>query len=99
MTIVSHVCAEFRNARGETIFAVPPSKLHMVLDNEPDEIREDPLYHMMLSDRSLSAVESKEEKKLLENDPLHGISAEGKAAEPADAPAGRKGRKQDAPAQ
>ena len=44
MTIVSHVCAEFRNARGETIFAVPPSKLHTVLDNVPDEIREDPLY-------------------------------------------------------
>ncbi len=50
-----------------------------ILTNVPEEIRDDPLYRMMVDDGSLTAVDSVEKRKQLENDPLRGITPEGKA--------------------
>ncbi|MCR5297520.1 MAG: hypothetical protein K6E17_08920 [Clostridiales bacterium] len=82
MTIVSHVCVEFHNAKGEPIFAVTPSTVNTLITDVPDEICSDPLYQMMINDGSLSAGISKEKARQLENDPTLGIDASGKAIPP-----------------
>ena len=80
MTILSRVCAEFTDARHRTILSVKPDQLNCVLTDVPEEIQLDPLFSMLLADGSLEAVQSVSRKKALENDPLAGITAEGKKA-------------------
>ena len=79
MTIISYVCAEFHNRRGEPILTISPAMVKQILTNVPEEIRDDPLFRMMVDDGSLTAVDSVEKRKQLENDPLRGITPEGKA--------------------
>ena len=43
MLILSRVCAEFRNAKGEKIFAVTPAT-RQTFQEAPESIREDPLF-------------------------------------------------------
>ena len=77
MLIVSRVCAEFRNRAGKTIFAIRPQNLNSFLE-APEEIREDPLFSLMMSDGSMEAAHTVEEKRKLESDPLEGVTPEGK---------------------
>ena len=86
MMILSRVCAQFHNVKGETVFTVTPA-LRNLFTEAPEEIREDPLFRLLILD------------KLLENDPAQGTDASGKKAEAEkpDVPA-RKGRGKAAPA-
>ena len=77
MLILSRVCADFCDRKGRTIFSIGPRHLLSFLE-APEEIQEDPLFHMMLADGSLEAVRSVEQKQNLEADPVADTTAEGK---------------------
>ncbi len=81
MLILSRVCAEFHNPRGEVIFRVTPATRLTFLE-APEEIRSDLLYQMLVADGSLEAVESVDRKKRLEQDPVAGTDASGRRADP-----------------
>ena len=77
MLIVCHVCAEFHDKKGETVFTVSPELLNQFL-TVPEEIREDPLFGMLVADGSLETGMNEKQKKTLERDPVAGVTAEGK---------------------
>ena len=54
MMILSRVCAQFHNAKGETVFTVTPA-LRNLFTEAPEEIREDPLFRLLIRDGSLEA--------------------------------------------
>ncbi len=78
MLILSRVCAEFHNTKGEPLFAVTPVTRNIFVE-APDAIREDPLFRMLVSDGSLEAAVSEDRKKVLENNPTVNTDAEGKS--------------------
>jgi len=78
MLILSRVCADFRDKAGRTIFSVTPSGL-LAFHEAPEDIRQDPLFDMLLRDGSLEAVTSVRQKARLEADPAAGTDASGKA--------------------
>ena len=90
MLILSRVCAEFHDARGNTLLSVRPENLLSFLE-APEEIRADPLFRLMLADGSLEAVRSVGHRRALEADPAAGTDAEGRkpAAEQPSDPAPR----------
>ncbi len=77
MTILSHVCVDFTDKSGRSVFTVTPNLIDCVL-TAPDEIQEDPIFDMLLGDHSLEAVRSVAQRRQLENDPAAGVTAEGK---------------------
>ena len=79
MLIVCHVCAEFHDKKGEAVFTVSPDMLNQFL-TAPEEIREDPLFGMLVADGSLETAMNEKQKKTLERDPMAGVTAEGKKA-------------------
>ena len=89
MTILSHVSVDFTDKQRKIIFSVPPHLIDCVL-TAPDEIQEDPIFDLLLADRSLEAVRTVSQKKVLENDPTAGVSADGKKPKTAKAPAAGK---------
>ena len=52
MTILSHVCVDFTDKSGRSVFTVTPNLIDCVL-TAPDEIQEDPIFDMLLEDHSL----------------------------------------------
>ena len=85
MLILSRVCAEFHNKAGETVFTVTPS-MRLTFVEAPESIREDPLFRMLLDDRSIEVSDNGPRKKQLENDPM----SEPKPANPSGTAAVRK---------
>ena len=81
MLILSRVCAEFHNSKGEKIFAVTPLTRNTFVD-APEAIREDPLFRMLVNDGSMEAGITDAKKRTLENDPTAGHDAAGKAIRP-----------------
>ncbi len=79
MLIVSRVCAEFHDADGNILFSVHPHMRGQMIE-APESIRQDLLFQMLVNDGSLKAVKDDTEKKILENDPMIGVDAEGKSA-------------------
>lgn len=77
MLILSRVCAEFTDRNGKTIFTISPQNLLSFLE-APETIQEDPLFHLMLADGSLEAVQSVTQQKNLEANPVADTTAEGK---------------------
>ncbi len=77
MLILSRVCAEFHDARGNTLLSVRPENLLSFLE-APEEIRADPLFNLMLRDGSMEAVRSVQQQRALEADPKAGTNAEGR---------------------
>ena len=69
MLILSRVCAEFHDAAGAVIFTVTP-QTRLTFQEAPEAIREDPLFHMLLNDRSIEVSDNGPRKRQLENDPL-----------------------------
>ena len=94
MLILSRVCAEFHDASGNVLFRVTP-QTRLTFQEAPEAIREDPLFRMLLAERSLEVSDNGPRKKQLENDP-----ADAPKAEPASAPApgGRKPGTRSVPA-
>ena len=93
MMILSRVCAQFHNTRGETLLTVTPAMRNIFTD-APETIREDPLFNLLVADGSMEVAVTAGRKKLLENDPMKGADASGKKIpeEKPDAPA--KGKNQ-----
>ena len=79
MLIISHVCAEFHDAKGTAVFSIPPSMINNTFINAPDFIQEDPLFRMLVQDGSIETSITEERKRSLENDPTEGLDAAGKA--------------------
>ena len=77
MLILSRVCAEFHNAKGEKLFAVTPATRNIFVE-APDAVREDPLFRMLINDGSLEAAVPEERRKMLESDPAADHDASGK---------------------
>ena len=86
MLILSRVCAEFHDRAGKVLFTIYPHQRYSFLD-APENIREDPLFGMLLADGSLEAVRSVEQLRTLEPDPLADTTAEGKRKPPEADPA------------
>ena len=78
MLILSRVCAEFHNAKGEKLFTVTPAARNIFVE-APDAIREDPLFRLLINDGSLEAAVPEARKRILENDPAADHDATGKA--------------------
>ena len=78
MTILSRVCAEFHDPQGNVICTIMPANRFKPLE-VPDAIARDPLFQLLVADHSLEAVVSAAQMKSLENDPIQGTNAEGKA--------------------
>ena len=80
MIMIPFVCADFHDGKGNVLYSIKPADLRMVQD-APESIRQDPLFAMLVRDGSLRVPESKEELKLLENEPKEKTPA----AEPSEA--------------
>ena len=100
MLILSRVCAEFHDHTGAAIFTVTP-QTRLTFQEAPEAIREDPLFRMLLDDRSIEVSDSGPRKKQLENDPEAKIpepaeetaAAQAPAAEAAKAPSRKSAAK------
>ena len=92
MLILSRVCAEFHDRSGAAVFTVTPS-MRLTFVEAPESIREDPLFQMLINDRSIEVSDNIVRKKQLENDPE--LPEENKPAEEsrsaAKKPAEKKG--------
>lgn len=77
MLILSRVCAEFRNRAGTVIYRVTP-QTRLTFQEAPEEIKEDPLFGMLLQDGSLEAGVTPVRQKELEADPLKETDASGR---------------------
>ena len=82
MLILSRVCADFRDRKGELVHRVTPLN-RLTFHEAPESIREDPLFQMLVNEGSLEAAVSPAEKKQLEADPLEGSDAAGRKRGPA----------------
>ena len=99
MLLLAHVCAEFRDRNGNTIFRVTGNDLNHTFLQAPDAIQEDPLFAMLVQDGSIVfPPKDEQEKKRLENEPLLGVDATGKKMDvkPEKAETGTKATKADA---
>ena len=68
MLILSRVCADFHNKKGELVHRVTPAN-RLTFHEAPEAIREDPLFRMLLAERSLEVSDNGPRKRKLENDP------------------------------
>lgn len=68
MLLLSRVCAEFHDRSGAVLFAVTP-QTRLTFREAPETIRADPLFEMLLRDRSIEVAEDMPRRKRLENDP------------------------------
>ena len=80
--IICYVATEFRDpVTGALLFAVPPTNKGRIL-TAPKSIQKDPMYGWLVKDGSLRVIEDKDYAKVA-NDPMEGVSAEGKSKEAA----------------
>lgn len=77
MLILSRVCADFHNKKGELVHRITPAN-RLSFHDAPESIREDPLFRMLVNDGSLEAAVTPVQKKQLEADPLEGTDAAGR---------------------
>lgn len=97
--MICYVAADFGPYKGE-IFRVTPDKLGIFIQ-APAWIKETLMFKWLLQDGSIKIGLDKEEQKKLENDPMEGISSEGKdegiskAAEDAEIDAGTAAIEED----
>ena len=92
MMILCRVCAEFHDAKGVPIFTVTPTRRNTFV-MAPEAIREDPLFQMLVNDGALTADVTPAERRKLENEPMAGVTAEGKKLPKTKAPKADKGAK------
>ena len=68
MLILSRVCAQFHDRHGAPLFRISPAD-RLTFVEAPEAIRQDPLFQMLILERSLEVAQSVSQKKALENDP------------------------------
>lgn len=74
--MICYVCADFVGKTGE-IFQITTKELGIFV-HAPAWIKETIMYKWLLNDGSIKVGLDKEGQKRLENDPMQGVSAEGK---------------------
>ena len=77
MLILSRVCADFYDKRNTLLFRITQHDIGLFVD-APEAIREDPLFQMLVDDKSIKFPEDAKTNRALENDPYAGATAEGK---------------------
>ena len=77
MLILSRVCADFYDKRNTLLFRITQHDIGLFVD-APEAIREDPLFQMLVNDKSIKFPEDAKTNRALENDPYAGANAEGK---------------------
>ena len=77
MLILSRVCADFYDKRNNLLFRITQKDLGLFVD-APETIREDPLFQLLVDDKSIKFPEDAKTNRALENDPYAGATAEGK---------------------
>ena len=106
MFVVPYVCAEFHDKHGIIIGRIVSADLQKYTEL-PDSIRQDPLFDMLVRDKSISIPTNREELKQLENDPERKParsvktgkaekSAKAEPANPAEAPEAKEAEASDA---
>ena len=78
MLIIPYVCAEFRDVSGNPIFRITPA-MRGTMITVPETIKQDILFDMLVADGSIKVPETAAQKKTLEQDPMVGVTAEGKS--------------------
>ncbi len=78
MLIIPYVCADFRDKKGNSIFRITADMLRTI-QTVPDAIRQDLLFDMLVADGSIKTPETEAQKKLLEQEPMLGMTAEGRS--------------------
>ena len=81
MLIIPYVCAEFHDFSGNPVFRITPAMRGTMVE-APDAIKQDILFDMLVTDGSIKVPETAAQKKVLENDPMVGVTAEGKSEQP-----------------
>ena len=79
MLIIPYVCADFRDKNGNPIFRITADMLRTMQD-VPEAIKQDLLFDMLVADGSIKTPETVAQRKLLEQDPMIGMNADGKEA-------------------
>ena len=77
MLILSRVCADFYDKRNTLLFRITQHDIGLFVD-APEAIREDPLFQMLVNDKSIKFPEDAKTNRALENDPYAGATAEGR---------------------
>ena len=80
MVIIPYVCAEFRDRKGNTVFRITQEMLRTLVDVPEDKwkaMQEDRLLSMLISDGAIKTPETAAERKLLEQEPMLGMNADG----------------------
>ena len=85
MLIIPYVCADFRDKKGNPIFRITADMLRTI-QTVPDAIKQDLLFDMLVADGSIKTPETVAQRKLLEQDPMIGMNADGRSAEKAEKP-------------
>lgn len=93
MLIIPYVCAEFRDFSGNPIFRITTSMRGNMI-TAPETIRQDILFDMLVADGSIKVPETAAQKKVLEQDPMVGVTAEGKSETGKPAKTGKTARKE-----
>ena len=97
MLIVPYVCAEFRDRSGTVIHRITPD-MRGVMQEAPDAIRQDLLFGLLVADGSIRTPETESRKKALEQDPLVGVTPEGRSAVIAGGPSDEPAEQEPGPA-
>ena len=79
MLIIPYVCADFLDKKGNPIFRITADMLRTI-QTVPDAIKQDLLFDMLVADGSIKTPETVAQRKLLEQDPMIGMNADGKEA-------------------
>ena len=79
MLIIPYVCADFRDKSGNTIFRITPDMIR-TMQEVPEAIKQDLLFDMLVADGSIKTPETAAQRKLLEQEPMLGMTADGRSA-------------------
>ena len=79
MMIIPYVCADFRDKSGNTIFRITPDMIR-TMQEVPEAIKQDLLFDMLVADGSIKTPETAAQRKLLEQEPMLGMTADGRSA-------------------
>ena len=77
MLILSRVCADFYDQNRNLLHKITQADLGLFHD-APESIKQDPLFQMLVDDKSIKFPEDALTNRALENDPMAGSDASGK---------------------
>ena len=81
MLILSRVCAEFYDKNRKRLHRITPKDLGCFCE-VPEEIKQDPLFDMLVKDGSIKYPADDAKDNALEQDPFTGTTPDGKEIKP-----------------